>query len=736
MNFRNRPDLGFLFNTGMSIRVAMVVLSAVGFMTLVVGIQVFKVTDNILTLQNVLERSVDQRYQMRSVLALLRDTELSYSKYFLTGDADELANFRQLQIDVPANSQKMLALLEGSEAQYGRALRLMELVSGWMTDLDRIVSEASAGRSPGPFDEALAVVPNPIRDLVNEMIAFEEEDIARASQVINDEIRQSQFVSVIMLGLVAVLVAAVLLHGLAYLANRSKVEMALREANRLAEEASAAKTDFLATMSHEIRTPLTGVLGYTDLLLGEKLTGRQRELSEHIQAAGTNLSAIVNDILDFSKIEAGLIAPEPKPFVLQHLIDNVMSIVSVSADQKNLELRREIDPDLPVKVLGDEPRLRQVLLNLLSNAIKFTHTGHVAFSIQHEGSTSAGEAIRIEVKDTGIGFGPEKRDLLFKRFSQLDSSIRREFGGSGLGLAISKELVEMMGGQIGVESVKGIGSKFWITLTLPLATGTEDAPSESQPKNTPMQAGRILLVEDSKQNQELISTILRTAGHQVDIASDGIEAVAQVQASSFDLVLMDVQMPRMDGPTATRTIRDLDHPASQIPIVALTANVLPQQVSSFRKAGMNDFIAKPFKSDDLLAKVNAWIRIGSTEASGEMTGAVQASAHDAQTLMDIRGLMGDVWVVTRLKALSQEISNAFRNVNVPDLDESELRKKVHLIASHSAQLGFHDLSGCCSKLEELCMEGGNIGPAFRMAQRASSMAVEKIEELMDSDLNV
>lgn len=735
MNLMNLQIFQFPFSARLKIRVALVMLSAVGFMTLIVGIQVLKITDNTRVLQQVMEQSVEQRFAIRNDLALLRYTEFLSTKYILTGEVDDLANFRKLQIDVAAQSEEIPARFDVSETQHDRALRLVELVSAWMKDLDRMVSAVAEGKpSAGKVDEALMVVPAPIRDLVTEMTAFAEEDIGRASKIITDQIRHSQLVSVVTVMFVTLIVAAVLLHGLAYLSIREKVETALREANRLAEEASAAKTDFLATMSHEIRTPLASVLGFTELLLSGKLTARQRELSEHIQTAGTNLCAIVNDILDFSKVEAGLIAPDPKPFPLQHLVDNVLSIVSVTAEQKKLELRRQIDPNLPVMVSGDEPRLRQVLLNLLSNAIKFTHTGNIVFAMHREGSTDEGEKIRIEVSDTGIGFGPEKRDLLFKRFSQLDSSIRREFGGSGLGLAISKELVEMMGGQIGVESVKGIGTKFWITLTLPLAAGTEGAAIESQPKNTQMQVGRILLVEDSKQNQELISIILRSAGHQVDVASDGIEAIEMVQASQYDLVLMDVQMPRMDGPTATRTIRDLDHPASQTPIVALTANVLPEQVSGFRKVGMNDFIAKPFKSADLLTKVSAWVKIGYTETSGQIESPAQSSVYDTQTLTDIRDLMGDAWVVTALKALSAEISDTFRNVQIAKLDETELREKAHRIVSHSAQLGFHELSRYCSKLEELCLTGGNIGPAFRLAQHASNVAVEKVEEIIETNL--
>jgi CheY-like chemotaxis protein len=267
----------------------------------------------------------------------------------------------------------------------------------------------------------------------------------------------------------------------------------------------------------------------------------------------------------------------------------------------------QIDGTLPVQLMGDQDRLRQVLLNLLNNAIKFTPQGRVVLAVQQRTASEAGVTLRFSVSDTGIGIPKDKQDRLFQMFSQVDGSIRREFGGTGLGLAISQHLVQHMGGEICVESELGRGSVFWFEVTLPRAElGALPAASSGQIAAS-TRAARILLVEDTEINQEIARSMLESAGHQVEIVSDGSAAVMRVRAETYDLVLMDVQMPVMDGMTATRHIRALNHPACDVPIVAMTANVLPQQVRSFRDAGMNDHIGKPFRRDELYAAIERWV---------------------------------------------------------------------------------------------------------------------------------
>ncbi|HEY8383988.1 MAG TPA: PAS domain-containing protein [Microvirga sp.] len=382
---------------------------------------------------------------------------------------------------------------------------------------------------------------------------------------------------------------------------------AAEAAQRLAEQASAAKSEFLATMSHEIRTPLAGIIGYADLLLDDaRLHADQRHRLQGIKAAGSALLTVVNDVLDFSKIEAGQIELDPRPFALAGLVDNAFSLVQVQAQRKGLDLQVAIGPNLPPLLMGDQDRLRQVLLNLLNNAVKFTPTGHVRLEVTGEGVADGLCRLRFSISDTGIGIPPDKRDRLFQRFSQVDGSIRREFGGTGLGLAICKRLVELMDGAVGVESQSGRGSTFWFTVALPIENGdlSEAAGGETPaPRRRPV---RILLAEDNEINQEIARAVLEAAGHVLHIVSDGAQAVAAVQAAPYDVALLDIQMPTMDGITATQHIRSLDHPCRSIPIIAMTANVLPQQIAEFRAAGMDAHVGKPFKRDELYAVVEHW----------------------------------------------------------------------------------------------------------------------------------
>ncbi|AWN38447.1 PAS domain S-box protein [Methylobacterium radiodurans] len=492
-----------------------------------------------------------------------------------------------------------------------------------------------------------------------------------------------------------------------------------------AERASAAKTEFLASMSHEIRTPLNGVIGFNDLLLDEPgLPPAARRYAERIQSAGATLLTVVNDILDFSKIEAGQIELVRAPFPLCRLIEETAAIVRQAAERKGLSLRVAVPP-VPLRLIGDETRLRQVLLNLLNNAVKFTAAGGVVVEAAEVATTARPDGahrIRVAVRDTGRGISVDVQPRLFQRFQQADACVQRDFGGTGLGLAISKQLVELMGGTIGVESRPGAGSTFWFEVDLPAAP---EARSGSSTESSPPGPGarRLLLVDDVPMNQELARAVLTIGGHSVDVVGSGAEAVRAVQAASYDLVLMDVQMPGMDGMTATRLIRSLAHPAASVPIVAMTANVLPHQIEAVRAAGMQGHVGKPFQRAELLAVIAAH--------TADTPGPAAASepGFDRQAFAEVREMMGAKGANRLLTWLARELRDRLgADGAVPD--RARLAREAHALASASGLLGFAALSDLCREVEAACDSGNDYDPLVPRLYGLRQACLRTIEELL------
>lgn len=503
--------------------------------------------------------------------------------------------------------------------------------------------------------------------------------------------------------------------------DRSRAETARAEAEatlsrlreRAADAASEAKSSFVAVMSHEIRTPLNAIIGLTNAMLETELTSNQRDLLKTMQLSGDGLMGLLNDVLDYSKLEANQMKFESIPFSPTEIVDATMSIIGARAHAKGLVLKTDYDPDLPVALLGDPGRIRQILLNLASNAVKFTQSGSITFIVRRTRASGADATIEWSVSDTGIGVAADKIGSLFQDFVQADTSVNRRFGGSGLGLSICKKMVDKLSGTIEVDSTLGLGTKVRVLLTLPVADTITSEP-EGHREDSPLpevlkdlsRPLRVLIADDNSTNRLVAAKMLESTGAHISMATDGMEAVAASRRFLFDVILMDIRMPEMDGIEATKIIR-LD--GNPVPILAVTANVFCDDHAVFMRSGMQGVVAKPVRKSSLLNAIGVAImnersrkrcvdNHTASELGGGITDVVYVSEEQHTRLSSE---IGEEVVAEAVGIFFDDAAQRLGYLRHSDVtkDREAIRLHMHSIKGSSAYLGFDIVSTLAQAIE-------------------------------------
>ncbi len=513
--------------------------------------------------------------------------------------------------------------------------------------------------------------------------------------------------------------------------ERKKVEEEMERSRILAEESAQTKADFVANMSHELRTPLGAILGFTDLLQKTSLDTAQQDYLEAIHTSGKSLLSIINDILDLSKLDAGKFLTETIPFSIPELLHSLQVMFSTKANGKDLRLSCSVDMAISFPVLGDPMRLTQILVNLMGNAVKFTESGGVYVNCLIQQETEDNVELCFSVRDTGIGIPADKIATIFERFTQVDTHITRKYGGTGLGLAITKQLVELLGGTISISSQEGVGTE--CRFIIPYRKSHEQQPTstrEAADQRQYFSLKKILVVEDNLMNQKLTTIILQGQGFEVTVARNGKKAIEYLNEKQADLILMDIQMPVMDGYKTTQLIRDELHLAT--PVIAMTAHALSGEREKCLQAGMNDYLAKPFKEPDLLDKIAHWARQLNNQSAADKPDAPIARIDLSFLIQQTRNN----------RAFIHEMINIFKNQNPRDIaklkaaigkaDFKTIYKTTHSLRN---TIGFFGLTAAIGSelltMEKLAMAAEDPEQIRQLFEKVSAVCKQAVVDLKE-----
>ncbi|MBX9767989.1 MAG: CHASE3 domain-containing protein [Bdellovibrionales bacterium] len=641
--------------------------------------------------------------QMSEVILATEAADSAQRGFLITSQELFLSQYREAKTLATNGLEKLRSMISDNSDQRVRVNKISEVMSRRLAFMDSMVALKLSGHGAMAVTEIKAgrgqSLKNQLRNeflemrdhemaLLNERITKAEADFNRSAQFVVFALLFSFFLKFFVIQALHVQIK-----------NRLAAEVQLEHAKAKALEASHSKSRFLANMSHEIRTPLNAVIGMSKLLMQTELSPRQGGFVDIIQTSSNSLLSLINDILDLSKVESGKMLLEHAHFELDSFLKRTLAIVDFAAKSKGLGLRIRIAEDLPEFYLGDPLRLRQVLLNLLNNAIKFSERGEIILNVSKVKEDDASVSLLFEVIDQGIGIEPGKIPKLFQVFSQGDETTTRKFGGSGLGLAISKQIVEMMGGQIGVESVNGAGSRFFFEISLRVARFAIADSAESKDRMEPKSLNaRVLVVEDNQANQLVVAEMLNLMGCDSLVVPNGAEALDVLSRENFDLILMDGQMPVMDGYETTRRIREIQRPGFNrfIPIIATTANPIRGDIEKCLEAGMSDYVGKPISYDDLSQKVEKWVRFGPSSIDPTAIAKMQALG-----LKSSRNLLSDL-----ISVFDRETPNLLVDLkkHLASGEFEAMGKIAHQLKSSCANLGVIRLRELAIRMEDAVPE--------------------------------